>query len=98
MVRAQIRALERKLVKERATIAVYNFVDKVVCRWPQIAEAEPTITTVIDFVSELWDDDVGIPTLPVAINYLEECLRERRDPDPISLTAMMAPWSVRPIK
>ena len=82
MVKAQLRALERKLVKERATLAVHDFVDKLAYRWPQITEAEPTITTVIDLVFELWDNDVGIPTLPVAISYLEECLRKREDPGP----------------
>ena len=66
--------------------------------WPQITEAEPTITTIIDLVLDLWDDDVGIPTLPVAISYLQKCLIQREDPDPKSLISMMAPWSVRPYK
>ena len=98
MVKAGLRALERKFDEERATIAVHDFVDKLVRIWPQITEAEPDITTIIDLVNELWDDDVGLPTFPVAINYLEKCLYERDDPDPKSLTSMMAPWSVRPIK
>ena len=82
MVKAQLRALERKLVKERATLAVHDFVDKLAYRWPQITEAEPTITTVIDLVFELWDNDVGIPTLPVAISYLEEVPPQARRPRP----------------
>ena len=94
MVKAQLRSLERKLVEERATLAVHDFVDELTYRWPKITEAEPTITTIIDLVSELWDDDVGIPTLPTAISHLEQCLRERKDPDPKSLISMMAPWSV----
>ena len=94
MVKAQLRSLERKLVEERATLAVHEFVDEIAYRWPQITEAEPDIGTIIDLVNELWDDDVGIPTLSVATSYLEKCLREREEPELKALISMMAPWSV----
>ena len=98
MVKAGLRSLERMLVKERATLAVHDFVDEIGRRWQQVLDDERSGDTVIDLVSELLDDNIGIPTLPIAINYLEKCLRERRHPDPTSLTSMMAPWTRRRFK
>ena len=96
--KAELRALERKFVKERATVMVHEFIDKLAYRWPQVLQGERTDTTVLDLVIELWDDDIPLPTITVTINYLGRCLRESTDPNVDALFSKMAPWSVRPIK
>ena len=72
--KAELRALERKFVKERATVMVHEFIDKLAYRWPQVLQGERTDTTVLDLVIELWDGDIPLPTITVTINYLERCL------------------------
>ena len=94
----ELRALERKFVKERATVMAREFIAKLAYRWPKVLQGERTEFTVLDLVIELWDGDIPLPAIGRTINYLESCLREGEDPDPDTLLSNMAPWSVRPVK
>ena len=94
----ELRALERKFVKERATVMAREFIAKLAYRWPKVLQGEQTEFTVLDLVIELWDGDIPLPAIGRTINYLESCLREGEDPDPDILFSNMTPWSTRPIK
>ena len=94
----ELRALERRFVKERAAVMAHEFIAKLAYRWPKLLQSERTDTTVLDLVIELWDGDIPLPTIMVTINYLGDCLRESTDPNVDALFSKMAPWSVRPVK
>ncbi len=99
MVKLQLRSLERRLVKERVAVAVHDFVENLPHEWHALAADQPTdITQLLDLIRRLWDANTGLPTMPAAINYLESCLRKRKEPDPRSLISIMAPWTVRTLK
>ena len=96
MVNARLRSIERALVRQRAARAVYEFVDEIAERWPQVANPHADISLIVDLVNRLWDPDVGLHTMPAAIAHLESCMMRGEQPDPSALISIMAPWTVRP--
>ena len=96
MVNARLRSIERALVRQRAARAVYEFVDEIAERWPQVADPYADISLTVDLVNQLWDPDVGLHTMPAAIAHLESCMMRGEQPDPRALISIMAPWTVRP--
>ena len=95
MVNARLRALERRLTKERATLAVHTFVERVAIVWDDLLDQPADSLVVLDLVQTCWDRGIGLPTLPAATNYLEDRLRKRELLDERSLISIMAPWSRR---
>lgn len=96
MMKARLRSIERTLVRQRAEIAVYEFIDEIAERWPEVADPYADIHLVVELVNRLWDPDVGLHTMPAAIAHLEACMRRGQQPDPRALASIMAPWTVRP--
>ena len=94
----ELRALERRFVKERAAVMAHEFIAKLAYRWPKLLQEERTEHAVLDLIIELWDGYIPLPAIGRTINYLENCLREGEDPDPDTLFYNMTPWSTRPIK
>ena len=66
--KAELRALERKFVKERATVMAREFIAKLAYRWPKVLQGERTEFTVLDLVIELWDGDIPLPAIGRTIN------------------------------
>ena len=98
MVNSRLRSIERALVRQRAARAVYEFVDEIAERWPQVANPYADISLTVDLVNRLWDPDVGLHTMPAAIAHLESCMMRGEQPDPSALISIMAPWTVRPAR
>ena len=96
--KARLRSIERTLVRQRAACAVYDFVDRLAERWPQVANPHADTRLVVDLVRELWDPDVGLHTMPAAIAHLQSCMMRGETPDPRALISIMAPWTVPPAR
>ena len=94
----ELRALERRFVKERAAVMAHEFIAKLAYRWPKLLQEERTDHMVLKLVIELWDGYIPLPAIGRTINYLEKCLREGEDPDPDTLFSNMTPWSTRRFK
>ena len=95
VVSTRLRALERRLVRERATVAVHDFADRVSLAWDDLLDQPARPHAVLDLVWVAWDRGIGLPTLPAAINYLEDRLRKGESLNHRTLISIMAPWSVR---
>ena len=83
------------LVRERATVAVHDFTDRVSLAWDDLLDQPDHSHAAIDLVQAAWDRGIGLPTLPAAINYLEDRLRKGVPLNHRTLISIMAPWSVR---
>ena len=95
MVAARIRALERKLTKERATLAVRDFAERVSAHWRRIVERPGDPNAVaLDVIREHWDWSIGVPTLTRAHSLIRSHLRDGTRPTERTIVTTMAPWSV----
>lgn len=91
--KGRIRSLERKLVRERAQIAVLELVDAVIIRWDDFAASG---NDAFFLLHDLGANEIGLPTLPAAVAYLNRCREQSRKPNPQHLAARLAPWTARP--
>ncbi len=91
-----LHSLERRLVKERATLMVQEFAGTVVDRWDDLAYQNLHLDHFLRAVGIFRKLEMhvnSLPTGPKAVVYLEKCIREGRPPDERSLISIMAPWS-----
>ena len=94
---ARLRALERKLVRERAALAVTEHTNKLVNEWQDAVENDRTPPGALDFARDLTLNGFYLPaTLPRAINYLAECYYGKCLPDPRRLFRILLPWCAYP--
>ena len=92
---ARLRALERKYTKERATLAVRDFAERVASRWHHlVAQPGDPNKVALDIIHDNWDWTVGVPTLTRAYALLKSHLRDRTRPSEGAIITTMAPWSV----
>ena len=89
-IKRRIYSLERKLVRERAQLAILDFVDAVMLRWDDFAASDQDAFFLLH---DLGANKIGLPTLPAAVSYLNRCLDESRPPNPRHLAARLAPWT-----
>ena len=90
---ARLRALEKKLVRERAELAVTEHVNKLANEWEDAVENDRTPPGALDFARDLTVKSFYLPaTLPRAINYLSECYYGKTLPDPGRLFRILLPW------
>lgn len=93
---ARLRALERKYTRERATLAVRDFAERVSARWHRIVEQPGNPQDVAqDIIRDNWDWTVGVPTLTHAYTLLKSHLSDGARPSEGAIITTMAPWSVR---
>ena len=95
MMKTRLRSLERRLTRERATLAVRDFVERVSLVWDDLLDQPDSSFVIITLLQDNWDRGIGLPTLAAAANYLENRLRNGERLNERALTAIMAPWSVR---
>ena len=91
-VASTIRSLEKEYAKERAELAVYNFAYAVTVQWDYIAASDDD---GIDIARKLRITSAALPTLPIAINYLDSCKRKGIVPNHRHLCSMLAPWTAK---
>ena len=94
---ARLRALEKKLVRERAELAVTEHVNKLANEWEDAVENDRPPPGALDFAQDLTVNGFYLPTtLPRAINYLAECYYRKCLPDPRRLIQTLLPWCTYP--
>ena len=87
-----LRNLERRLVFERARLALVAGVDDLVSRWECAAHAgHPPIDPTI-LVHDLMVSTFYVPTTHRALLYLEKCHRKKSLPDRNELIHILLPW------
>ena len=91
-----LRALERKLVFERAELGVGLTVYHLLTRWDLALHQQASTPDAIDFAADLLHEGFYLPTVPKAIKYLEECGRNGSLPDRRRLTQVLLPWCTWP--
>ena len=87
-----MKFLERKFTRARAELAVYQFVEDVMIHWDEFVHNDSP-TASLEFINKFWTTKIGLPNLPAAINYLDECRRQGRIPEERPLTTRLAPWT-----
>ena len=92
MVRSKLRSLERKLVLERAEQRVGFHVDRLVQDWDLAAAQEKPRPDPLEFIKDLLNEGIYLPTYPRALNYLDECRREERLPEARRLMQILVAW------
>ena len=92
MVRARLRALERKLVLERAEVCLEGMVNNLVIQWNIAMQMNLPLSDPMDFIQEI----IGRGFFPrgniKALNYLEECKRTSELPEQRRLIQIFLPW------
>ena len=95
---ARLRALEKKLVRARAELAVTEHAIKLANEWEDAVENDRTPPGALDFARNLTLNGFDLPaTLPRAINYLAKCYYSKTIPDPRRLIQILLPWLTRPV-
>ncbi len=95
---ARLRALEKKLVRARAELAVTEHAIKLANEWEDAVENDRTPPGALDFARNLTLNGFYLPaTLPRAINYLAKCYYGKTNPDPLRRIQILLPWLTRPV-
>ena len=89
---ARLRALERKLVRERAELAVIERVNDLAGRWRDALDQDGPMPGVLDFARGLVRAGFSLPTIPRAIQYLTEFRLGDSLPDRGRLLQTLLPW------
>ena len=89
--RSTLRALERRLVVERAEVAARAVVDDLVPQWQQARGEKRPRSQRLDLLPYLVKAGVHSPLAPAAMNYLERCKRDDIQPDRQRLLRMLLP-------
>ena len=89
----RVYSLERKLVRERAQLAIRDFVEAVMLRWDDFAASDQD---AFFLAHDLGINRIGLPTLPAAVSYLNRCRDEAKTPNPHHLATRLAPWTITP--
>ena len=92
VVNAQLRSLERKLVMERAEVAVKQQVHNLMLAWEVALCFGKPLPDPFDFIWGIRDDGFNLRTYSATIEHLSECKRESRQPDEKRLLQMLLPW------
>lgn len=92
MVRARLRALERKLVLERAEVCLEGMVNNLVIQWNIAKQMGWPLTEPIDFIRNTIEQGFFFRRNLKALSYLEECKRENTLPDQRRLIQILLPW------
>ena len=93
MVRTMLRALEKRMVMERADQRMSFLVRGLVSQWYWAVQKGKPIPGPHDFVGRVIDDGFFLPTLASVMSYLEDCRRQGTIPDEKSLFRRLLPWS-----
>ena len=93
---ARLRALERKLVRERADLAVTEHANKLAGEWSDAIDQDRTPPGALDFARDLTLNGFYLPTIPRAIRYLTECYLGKFLPDTRLLIQTLLPWYTYP--
>ena len=91
--RHRLRALERRLVFERAELATGRLVSHLLRRWEQAARENRSAPDALGLVGDLIAAGFYLPTGPRAIGYLEECARDNSVPRRERLLQILLPWN-----
>ena len=95
---ARLRALEKKLVRARAELAVTEHAIKLANEWEDAVENDRTPPGALDFARNLTLNGFYLPaTLPPANKYLAKCYYSKTIPDPRRLIQILLPWLTRPV-
>ncbi len=97
MVRARLRALERKLVLERADHRVEFRVGELVREWESAVQEGGPTPEPLDFIGRIIDEGIFLPTFSSVINYLEDCRYGDTVPAEKALFGRLLPWSRYPV-
>ena len=89
----RLYSLERKLVRERAQLAIRDFVEAVMLHWDDFAASDQD---AFFLAHDLGLNRIGLPTLPAAVSYLNRCRDEAKTPNPHHLGTRLAPWTTTP--
>ncbi len=89
---SRLRALERKLIRELAELAVTERVNDLAGRWRDAIDEDRPTPGVLDFARDIVRAGFLLPTIPRAINYLAECYVGKSLPDPGRLFRILLPW------
>ena len=92
MVRTSLRALERKLVLERAEVCLEGMVNNLVIQWNIAMQKDWPLTEPMDFIQDIIGRGYYTRGNANALNYLEECKRNGELPDQRRLIQMFLPW------
>jgi hypothetical protein len=91
-VKSTLRKLERALVRERTQIGVYNHVEDLITRWLTAIDRDKTPPSADEFIHEMLNDGLYLPTFAGLHNYLEACNRDHKIPDHSTLMWLLLPW------
>ncbi len=92
MVRAKLRAMERKLVLERAEVCLEGMVNNLVIQWNAAMQMDWPLTDPMDFIQDVIGRGFFTRGNVKALNYLEECKGKRELPDQRRLIQIFLPW------
>ncbi len=94
---ARLRALEKKLARELAELAVTEHANRLANEWQDAIDEDRTPPGALDFARDVTLNGFYLPaTLPRAINYLAECYYGKSLPDPGRLFRILLPWCTYP--
>ncbi len=79
---ARLRALEKKLVRARAELAVTREAEKLAEEWSDAFDNDRPVPDPLDFVQSVVRAGFRLSTFARAIGYLGRCLGTRFVPDP----------------
>ena len=97
MVRARIRALERKLVMERVEQRVCFRVEELVKEWSWAIYQDKPAPDPMVFAGEIINEGFYLPTFPRTLRYLEDCQSGGTAPEGKALFKRLLPWSTYPV-
>ena len=78
---ARLRALERKLVRERTELAITEQADKLAGEWTDALDCDRPVPDALDFVHRIVRAGYRLTTFSSAIGYLDRCLGNRSPPE-----------------
>ena len=87
---ARVRALERKLVLERAEVIVPSIVETYVHEWDPDDPDYP-----LELAARIRRAGIVLPGYGNTLGYLDTCRRKNQTPNPKHLTYALLPWTAR---
>ena len=91
IVRATLRALERNLVVDRAEQRVCFRVEELVKKWRWAIELGKPIPDPMEFIGEILDEGIYLPTFNKTIGYMNDCQSGSKVPEGKKLFQQLLP-------
>lgn len=86
-----LKSLERRLVLERAHIALQRVVDDFLDVWQHAIDRGCAPPSSLEFTRAMIDAGIYLLSAPVGIEYIESCHRSRSTPDRERLLKVLLP-------